>query len=184
MKFIKIFLGIALLAIPFSIHVGDSFWGRVVFMMAPIGAYTFLTNMLGTEFYFAHHSFKWYTKEGLLDYNSFYGNIAEIGAGNWFTEFMPFDRSAAGLLTIIVLYAIILYVILSFFDKKEISIIADFIMIACSILSLVAMILYLDTTWASFDFNFPIFPILAALLGVIGLVKSVKSKKKRKRRNR
>ena len=49
-------------------------------------------------------------------------------------------------------------------------------------LSLVAMILYLDTIWASFDFNFLIFPILATLLGVIGLAKRIKSRKRRKRR--
>lgn len=182
MKIAKIILGAALLAIPFSIHVGDSFWGSVVFMMAPIGAYTTLSAISGDYFYFSPHSFKWYSRDGLVDYNTFYNDVGEIGAGNWFTDFFPFGRSAAGLLTIIVLWAVVLYVILSFFNKKEISILADFIMIACSILSLVAMILHLDSGWATFDFNFPIFPILAAILGIVGLVKSIKSKRKRKKR--
>jgi hypothetical protein len=182
MKILKIILGAALLAIPFSIHVGDSSWGRVVFMMAPIGAYATLSIITGDYFYFTPHSFKWYSRDGLIEYNSFYNDAGEMGAGFWFTDFIPFGRSAAGLLTIIVLWALVLYVILSFFDKKEISILADFTMIACSIMSLVAMILYLDSSWASFDFNFPIFPILAAILGIVGLVKSIKSKRKRKRR--
>jgi hypothetical protein len=182
MKTVKIILGVALLAVPFSIHTGDSFWGSVIFMMSPIGAYASLSNMFGDEFHFAPHSFKWYSRDGLIEYNSFYDNIAEIGAGNWFTEFLPFGRSAAGLLTIIILYAVALYVILSFFDRKEISIFADLLMFTCSILSLVAMILYLDTTWASFDFNFPIFPILAAILSIVGLIYSIKSKKRRKKR--
>ena len=182
MKIIKIILGVALLAVPFSLHLGDSIWGRVIFMMAPIGAYAHLSTIFEDTFHFAHHSFKWYTEDGLIDYNLFFDNVAELGAAHWFTEYFPFGISAAGILTIIVLYALIVYVILSFFDRKEISIIADIIMISCAILSLVAMILYLDSTWASFDFNFPIFPILALALGVGGLVKSLKTKKRRRKK--
>ena len=57
-------------------------------------------------------------------------------------------------------------------------------MISCAILSLISMILYLDVTWASFDFNFPILPILTAILGIVGLIKSLRSKRRRKRKKR
>ena len=171
MKLIKVILGILLFAIPIGLHLTTNGF----FMMAPIGALA--TDSGDTSF--AIHTFKWYSDEGRVEYILDWDNAAEIWASLWMMqiEILDTDMSTTGVFTTIILFAIALYVFLSFFKDRSISLVADIIMIACAIMALIAFLIVTDDFGALFDTNIPIFTIVAGVLGLVGLFKSLKQKK-------
>ncbi len=171
MKLIKIILGILLFVVPIGFHLTSTGF----FMMAPIGALA--TDSGDTSF--AVHTFKWYSDGGRVEYILDWENAAEIWASLWMMqiEFLDTDMSTTGVFTVIILFAIALYVFLSFFNDKTISLVADIIMIACAIMALIAFLIVTDDFGVIFDTNIPIFAIAGGILGLIGLFYSLKQKK-------
>jgi hypothetical protein len=171
MKLVKIILGILLFVVPIGLHLTSTGF----FMMAPIGALA--TDSGDTSF--AVHTFKWYSDEGRVEYILDWDNAAEIWASLWMMqiEFLDTDLSITGIFTVIILFAIALYVLLSFFKDKSLSLVADIIMIACAVMALIAFLIVTDDFGAVFDTNIPIFTIVAGILGLLGLFKSWKQKK-------
>ena len=171
MKLVKVFIGILLFIVPIGLHLTTNGF----FMMAPIGALAVDSG----DTSFAIHSFKWYSDEGRIEYLADLENAAELWATLWMMkfEFLDTDISTTGIFTVIILFAIALYIFLSFFKEKSISLIADLLMIASTVMALIAFLIVTDDFGALFDTNIPIFPIISGVLGLIGLVYSLKQKK-------
>ncbi len=176
MKITKIILGILLFVIPIGIHVS----GNYTYMMAPIGRLS-----LGNNPSFGFHSLNWYTDAGRLNYVQTASTVSEILTSLWMFDFFmgfPTGMSTSGILTTIILYALVLYIVLSFFKNKETSIIADILMIGLAAMAFSAFAI-LNVDFSSFfTTNVPLFGILAAILGILGLIFSIKSKPKRRRK--
>ncbi|MHA1347187.1 MAG: hypothetical protein ACTSVO_07935 [Candidatus Heimdallarchaeaceae archaeon] len=178
MKIWKLIVGILLFITPISIHNADIALESTSYMMTPIGG----IMIRGDTTTIAFHSFSWYTEDGRVDYvfDKAFDFVLDAGDGNsqWMigVEGMDVILTAEALLTIITLYALALYLILSFFNNKTLSFIADVLLLGCAVMALVAYVLFIDNSWASFDLNIPISPIIMFIAAIFGLVQTAKSK--------
>lgn len=181
MKIWKFIVGILLFIVPVGIHATSS----TFLMHAPLG--TLYSGSSGT--YFAVHSFNWYSDDGR---NSYWFNLditpAEFWAATFYIAFdflvFPVGMSTAGLLTTITLYAIALYLLLSIIDNDALNLIADLIMIACSVMTFFAFFQFMNDTGTLFDTDIPVFGIVAGIVGLLGFALSVRDISKPKKRSR
>lgn len=178
MKIWKLIIGILLVVAPFSIHSGELLLEDTTYMMTPIGG----IMIHGGSTSIAFHSFSWYTEDGRIEYvfDKAFDFVIDAGDGNthWFIELDGLDvvLTIEGLLTILTLFALALYLILSFFNNKTLSFIGDVLLLGCAVMALVAYILFIDNTWISFDLSIPISPIIMFIAAIFGLVQTAKSK--------
>ncbi len=178
MKIWKLIIGILLIVTPFSIHSGELLLVDTTYMMTPIGG----IMVHGDSTTIAFHNFNWYSEDGRIEYvfDKAFDFVIDAGDGNsqWMIGLDGLDvvLTAEGLLTVITLFALALYLILSFFNNKIISFIADILLLGCAVMTLIAFILFIDNSWVSFDLSIPISPIIMFIASIFGLVQTVKSK--------
>ena len=170
MKVWKFIIGILLFIAPIGLYST----GSSVLLHAPIG-----TAFFGTDTSFAIHSFNWYTNNGRTGYWLGQDSPAEFWSSIYMIEFglavIPVGISLPGIMTIICLYAVALYVIFSIIDNEVLNLIADLMMIGCSIISIIAFFNYLNVvSWAFTETSVPIFGIIAGVAGILGFGLSIK----------
>ncbi|MHA1260299.1 MAG: hypothetical protein ACTSRO_11785 [Candidatus Heimdallarchaeaceae archaeon] len=82
----------------------------------------------------------------------------------WYVDLGSQTMNVPRILTTITLYALaiylIIYLILTFFDKKEVAIASDLLMLACFVLSIVAFSMNQETFSFFYDLSIPILPLL------------------------
>ncbi len=181
MKIWKFIVGILLFIAP----IGFYSTANTQILFAPIG-----TAYFGTDNSFAIHSFNWYSENGQTGYWVGVDNEAELWSSFFmmdFEFFMPVGLGLPGIMTIICLYAVALYILMSIIDNEVLNLIADILMIGCTVMSIVAFYDFLNN-WAGVftATNIPIFGIISGVVGLLGFALSIKEmmnpKKRSKRR--
>ncbi len=173
MKIWKFVVGIILFIAPIGLYATSS----TVLMHAPLG--TLLSDSSGTTF--AVHTFSWYSDSGRIGYFTSPPNAAGNWASIYFMEivaFIPVAMSAAGILTTIILYAIAVYIVCSIIDNEILNLIADLLMIGCTVMSMIAFFDFLNVWSIFFNTSVPIFGIIAGIAGLLGFALSIKEMRK------
>ncbi|MHA1200091.1 MAG: hypothetical protein ACTSQF_12240 [Candidatus Heimdallarchaeaceae archaeon] len=171
MKFIKFFLGILLFIAPITLHITPD---DNMSMMTPLG-YVYHFDNIG-ETYYELHDFRWYSGEGRYDYFIQATDPLEFGMNRCSQYMLILDFPVAnltleGILTILTLWGIAAYLIMTIIDIKILNIISDIFMIGLAIVALFAFLNY-SQVFVLYKVGIPIFTIAAGLLGVTGLVLS------------
>ena len=168
MKIYKIIVGILLFGAPITFHVAAPYYQ----VNMPIGT----ISTPGGNTYFALHNFQLYTQSGRMELVTDIENSADYDLLALYSYGM--DLSVEGLMTIIILWGLAFYIILSAVDNKILNLISDFIMIGFAVMSLIIFLNFSKELIITPEFGLPIFTIVAGLLAIGGLIHSVLELKK------
>ncbi|MHA1303342.1 MAG: hypothetical protein ACTSQE_08425 [Candidatus Heimdallarchaeaceae archaeon] len=185
MKFIKVIFALILFVTPIGLHIVDA--TDTTYMMTPLGAVSKTDN----ELEFAFYSFKWYSEDGRWDYLQdgitddtktfaiLYISDIEISILN-----IDNNLSTEGLLTIILPYLLILYLILILIPGGVGSLIADIFLIGGSVMGFVSYFSFINRYGDWYDANIPVFAIVSLIFAIIGLFISIRTMKVRRHKKR
>ncbi|MHA1668712.1 MAG: hypothetical protein ACTSUR_08645 [Candidatus Heimdallarchaeaceae archaeon] len=177
MKILKFIIGLLLFITPIALFNSPS---NGFFMLAPLGGFAKYTSGGSLAF----HNLKFYSHDGIINYliNDYGETLAKTMIAIWYVDLGSQTMNVPGIFTTITLYALAIYLILTFFDKKEVAIASDLLMLACFVLSIVAFSMNQETFSFFYDLSIPIFTIISGILAILGFVFSIKTKARKRKK--